>query len=116
MKELLQRWAQLEPDRCEILKGIVVILRDREPLCAGEEYAYSDSSFADTIQGAVQEAIEARGWDWKISSHRPGGILWAYLATIIEEDGERDPNLNGSPSKSLLGAYLKAIEQTKEEV
>ena len=100
---LLRRWAELAPDECRIVddQGIAILLGNGE---LSPYLDYSDVTDLFVIQGAVQEAIEARGWEWKLESI--GGRATGYVSHGDTQRHERAQN----PAAALLTAYLSAIE------
>lgn len=97
MRELLERWAKLEPDKCQVVSGhylvdgrIVYLLR-------------TDTIEVDALmitQWAVQKAIIAREWYFEIFCN-PTKCTVGVLSSMATED---------NPAEALLGAYLAALE------
>lgn len=109
--ELLKRWAELDPERCGwedscysyFIHGWPLIIIATE--WTGSEVsnpAISKKEIA-LLQAAIQEAIEARGWDWKIRSR--SGIWDAAIYPFGNTWEESDH----SPAAALLAAYLEAL-------
>jgi len=109
MKDLLERWAETEPNRCEIhTDGLYYSLNTFPNVLVIETRRWH----LPIIQGAVQEAIEARdGLRWHIGL---GGetINWWYAQ--IDKDGKVigswEAESSNSPAEALLTAYLSALE------
>lgn len=103
MRELLKRWAELEPDRCHLKKNI-----DGFTINSGKwwDLLFTGNLPSEDglmkVQYAVQQAIIARGWlldlDWD-------GTRWE--AWVNSGWADRSPN---SAAEALLSAYLDAIE------
>lgn len=109
MRELLARWAEVEPDVCEDLYGQTIRLH------LLDDSTYSIHPIVDDlpvshlamIQWAVQQAIVARDWSFELSYY---SILGSYGAEI-DIDSHRSVNRPGSsPTEALLTAYLRALE------
>lgn len=71
----------------------------------------------DRIQGALQEAIEKRGWLWTVFTLHVREDYGAYI-DIPHEDPDLD-DLAGdwdcpSPAHALLSAYVQVLKQQKE--
>lgn len=80
MKELLQQWAELEPERCRDLDSeISPILGDKEVYVDKDWMPIWDCqsifSFSD-LQVAVQEAIETKTWLVRAA------LVWHYKNSI----------------------------------
>lgn len=130
MKELLERWAILEPDKCK---------RETRPNWDWHEefeYFYIASE-------AGNKGESGHGWGWQLvlnhSGYHPddnealGRIQWAVQQAIIARSGyfaiEYRPKeqayraiaLNDigvwglTPTQALLGAYLDALESEKDD-
>ena len=77
MKELLERWAVAEPGR--VIKNTASTAHHYG--CTGPYMVYIDDKFHDLeygldtrwmqsiVQGAVQQVIEARGWQFDMDNH-----------------------------------------------
>lgn len=121
---LLARWAELEPERCTFIeahKGIHNDLYNFPRLDwsvdikdLGPEGHFSDpdkNCDLACIQGAVQEAIQARGWSWDMRHNQYGGV--GFEATVWDM-GPEYHCIGQSPAAALLSAYLKALEAEAE--
>ncbi|MGG6295252.1 hypothetical protein ACQ4M4_12755 [Leptolyngbya sp. AN02str] len=110
---LLKRWAELEPERCNVSIGL-----DEEPVegefCitepkTGESYwievdpVSPSMSAIDSacLQFTLQLAIAHRNWICQL--HRIPSLGWEATVRC-----ESDRNLN--PAIALLTAYIKALE------
>lgn len=110
MKDLLKRWAELEPALCKYTKNDVNILING--LCVS---IYTTPFDADMfVQYAVQQAIEARGLNWDISylvdeSEPPyGGSQHTASVFTYGKRYVREGQI--SAAGAILSAYLKALE------
>ena len=118
MIELLERWAEMEPERCTkvelINDGYGRFVRFGKYVDMPPEWTTS------IVQGDVQQAIEARGWDWKMHSvdFRDGKPRTCF-ATALYPRGEMSlrsiTRQATSPTEALLTAYLAALEVNTEE-
>lgn len=124
MRELLERWSRLEPERC--MSGpptthicVVVQVGDIDIFHDGAHTVMLDRPSAKQralLLAAVIEAIEARGWDYRLSSSTPQpGMTHAIVWTGASRPGTRtyrpSHDAHGdTPAAALLGAYLAALE------
>lgn len=101
LESLLRRWTELEPEWCKIdpTHGLCV--------AAGETWAptrwmdYSDY----IVQGAAQQAIEARGWEWQVArttNFLDQMFVWANVMGVA--------GIADTPAAAILTAYLSALE------
>lgn len=98
MRELLEKWALLEPERCKLLYDGVVLIIDEEWI-----FPYATPYYADMfIQAAAQKAIMARGLRFGLVGNSTG-----YYSNV-DHWAESDFCLN--PAEALLTAYLKVLE------
>jgi hypothetical protein len=104
VKALLERWAKLEPERCQTSDGAVHL---------GQGFAFmvhwpmltADPVKVAVIFGATVEAIKARGWDWSVGNtlNRPySGHIVKPRFTYVQKAS--------TPAEALLTAYLEALE------
>ena len=108
MTELLKRWHALEPDRC-------LIGPPTSHICASVMLGKADflvpfdrptPAQVAVLLAAVVEAIEARGWDWNLTSMLPwNATARRYMATVTYHVKEADSDV-----AALLTAYLAALE------
>jgi hypothetical protein len=107
VKQLLQKWAELEPDACENLYGQTIRLHLSDDSSHGIYPLVDDLKIADLalVQWAVQEAIVARGWRFEFRGFSSG------LGFQVELRGA--PARDTNPAAALLKAYLKALEAAK---
>lgn len=113
MRELLERWSRLEPERCSVMApdspSAWVRLGGREHR-VGTRDSTRDASGVElaVLLAAVIEAIEARGGSWEL---RGSGCPASARVTLngathgCIADEPTDP-----PAFALLGAYLRALE------
>jgi hypothetical protein len=116
MRELLARWAELEPERCKHIKTGLQANRveweefyisdgDQELLTHSDMHNISCTSNGALmwIQWAVQQAIVARGWYFQV---RYVPINKKFLASV----GFTYDQIGDNPAEAILSAYLKEIE------
>ena len=109
LKDLLEQWSQLEPDRCifsvesENEEAWYTVVFDTGK--AHIEFMRATQEDHALLQSAVQKMVEMRGWMWSIlySSHR------TYRAGIKIE-GRYISETAPYPAYALLAAYIKALE------
>lgn len=112
MRELLKRWAELEPDRCRqklaemALEGFVFNLNDCWNLIHSKKANEADSLMR--IQWAVQQAIVARGWRWNLECYPLTGICEGMILISLSYVLRRGDD----PATALLTAYLAALENS----
>lgn len=104
MEELLKRWAAVEPGRCiDHINNEALFLVRR----SGDwQIAVMEGRInPDKIQGATQEAIEARRWSWAAGFRAEGGGGMVYWGRVMgyEETAHK-------PAAALLTAYIAALE------
>lgn len=103
MRELLVRWAKLEPDQCRAKAADDVVFVDA-PGIGPLMFTGDGSPHAQLhVQGAVQAAIEAHGMAWSIDFVNGHGD---YRATVDESESGGEP----TAAAALLAAYLDALE------
>jgi hypothetical protein len=106
MTELLKRWSELEPERCEYQEETEYyhVMRNgrwaKATIIATLDY--------DRIQGAVQEAINVHEWPWSVDCKSVEDE--EYTASIIGGSFYAEEGSNDTPAAALLSAYLKALE------
>jgi hypothetical protein len=115
MKELLERWAKLEPTRCEgvyrgegVFSVYVHLGREERVYRIVHDLVESANAANSWLQAAVQEAIEARGWEWRLS--RIVGMYRALVDPMRESLHDHPGYHAGTPAEALLSAYLTALE------
>lgn len=94
VSELLERWAQVESERCET-GGFVRV---------GEDW-YGFGS-PGVVLAAVIEAIEARGFGWAVV--RGNGV--EGVTAMVEGGSVHRTRIAPTPAAALLSAYLAAME------
>lgn len=122
MRDLLIRWAKAEPERCAHSpdlghSGVEVKLGDAWI----HVWPSRGLTAPSAVQGAVQEAITARGWTWRLNgpSQLNGKREWGPTATVFGDRlgsalGYHGEYGEGVPAAhALLAAYLEAIEEAK---
>ena len=121
LETLLRRWSELEPDRCIIdSRGFIhfpsLEAGDTNPSMSvwDAEYTLDRMTllnpnecrlFLAIAQGAIQEAIEARGWEWttgRTTNFLNQMFVWANVMGVV--------GIADTPAAALLTAYLSALE------
>lgn len=106
----LQRWAELEQNRCLFGQESIWLLIDGH-----WQIIHGTANWADlaTIEYALREAIIARGWRIEMTSPRFGGPEWV-AGIPVEKDGvvQWYDAKHEQPAIALLIAYLSALEAT----
>jgi hypothetical protein len=123
MKELLERWAKLEPTRCEgvyrgegVFSVYVHLGREERVYRIVHDLVESANAANSWLQAAVQEAIEARSWRWELTSPWRGDshTYTRYWCDLDASTSELDRPVIGqegeSAAEALLSAYLTALE------
>lgn len=114
MKELLEKWSQLEPELCHESSddpGWFFIGRQHDDFLhfVSVDGSFEESVYLSEIQGAVQQAIEAKGWDYEQRCWGgKGKIAYVYPPTV-EKLIRHDCSTH---AEALLRAYLEALELT----
>jgi len=113
MKELLEKWAELESDECYLNCSedtIYVIDGMQVDVCSN----FGKYELA-IIQYAIQQAMEARGWDWSVL-YNPKKRYRANTFYQPGLDGWCIGLHDSCPAEALLSAYLQALESVNDEV
>lgn len=104
IRELLARWAEVEPGRCEKLQidGSTVWAT-----AGGTKQVYNPDELSQVdlawIQWATQAAIIERGWYVQVR-YIPRQKQWlASVGFTYDQEGD-------GPAEAILSAYLKEIE------
>ena len=118
MTDLLKRWSRLEPSRCLIAPPTGLICAGVRTGDAWHNVLWHEPSDVQIaiLLAAVIEAIEARGWDYRLAWRMaPTGEHFGVIK-IDREDGwsKSWSCYAGSPAAALLGAYLAALEAEAE--
>ena len=108
--ELLRQWAELEPDRCERM-GLEYLLTVRDH---GFHVWPNDAPVNQAaLQYAVQEAIRARGWDWRLEGY--GGHYYANVdRPFSDSPGVPQVVTQEGADVALLAAWIKALRDEAE--
>lgn len=105
--DLLHDWSNVEPDRVVLTIGSTIAVRVK-----GNAFGVS---VPGVVLAAVIEAIEARGWWWKL--HRYG--TWPHLVRghVGPDPLSAVPRLGEgpTPAAALLTAYLAALEAEADQ-
>lgn len=105
MRDLLKRWSELEPERCDYQANEIFALRMKSSIwcVAAKNIEQADHSM---IQGAVQEAIDGRGWVVGLT-----GYAGRYLGTCSDATADRKGrHEHESAAAALLSAYMEVLE------
>lgn len=108
MEELLKRWAKVEPDRCRLDEktgDLAVMLRGNWK----KALTFMREADPERIEGAVREAIEARGLRWHLESVITKNGLTCYLAYIIGTF-KQEEFVCDTPAEALISAHIAALE------
>lgn len=122
MKDLLLRWARLEPEKCELGEDNDIEIQLVRESVHFEELDKIDDFDIACIQYGVQEAIVARNWEFLIEATRfmvtPGNYETRYETSVISYF-ENGPSIfygvTDVAAESLLGSYLEALEAMQIE-
>ena len=107
-QQLLERWAELEPERCKYNKreGTIEALLGKESWCFVffEEGGPEDDNteLLWILLGALIEAVAAREWFYEIrrAALEKGHTTFVHCCRAVA----------ASPADSLLAAYVAALE------
>ena len=111
-QELLERWSELEPDRCSHVAGIFVL----RGWSISFDTEVADRLTVSEVQNAVQEAIEQHEWNWFLGRIKIEKATY-YKARISIPNAPDAFNKNlttrlstCSAAYALLDAYLHTLE------
>ncbi|HEX7038900.1 MAG TPA: hypothetical protein VF202_02180 [Trueperaceae bacterium] len=116
-RELLEKWAALEPDWCRVDDERASVMADvgtplERPRFTAQYHRLGQ--YEPDILAAVIEAVEARGWDWMLWGDGKGtreGCVRVPSTDLKRLDTPYGPGLvQVSPAEALLAAYLAALE------
>lgn len=114
MKDLLAKWAELEPAKCKPLDKSVyaVSIGRRWYLIHPNARLLRDRAY---LQLAVQQAVEARGLNWSISflvdKSEPGYGGSQHTASVFTYGKRYVREGLISAAEAILSAYLQAIAE-----
>ncbi len=111
IEALLRRWEELEPKACSARKPPLYSFFVGHP--EAEVWAAGDWDCLSLIQGAVQQAIKARGWHYQLlqSELLNNTDMWAMVYTDFQaEPFEADSDSPDDEAFVLLSAYIMALE------
>lgn len=106
MRELLERWAELEPERCQLAGNFACVVLIQH---VWRRVRY-DANIVDDrprVLWAVIEAATARDWYFDIS-YLPGPKQFHADVVLTLHRGKTT-----DPAEALLSAYIKALEAVK---
>lgn len=112
LEALLREWAELEPERCENPDEDAG--RFTPLVLVADEWCYISSVFFAwlyPLQGAVQEAIEARGWQYEhhAAPCDDGSPGYAHRASVDYGRGACAMLNVDTPSEAILSALVQAL-------
>ena len=97
MQDLLAEWAEKEPTYTAKQWG------------AWRKTEITSQLDRDRIQGAVQRAIDQRGWYWALKNNgRSAYVTDGY-------DLRQESHSTSNPAHNLLSAYMQALEVAEDE-
>ena len=121
MRELLERWAQLEVERCwldaerpnVLLGGLTLSYWTGPPMRAIPDDYPLDALDRALVLAATIEAVTARGWEWSLWSD--GNEVSGDITIRDDDTGLGVVHGSGlkqlsTPAEALLTAYLAALE------
>lgn len=83
--------------------------------CNFVETSYDTEFGQDFIQGCIQRAIEARGWEYVVSYDRearqPYGQIGIPISNVRIEYQHR--NYADTPAAAILAAYIEAVRESR---
>ncbi|HEX7040884.1 MAG TPA: hypothetical protein VF202_12250 [Trueperaceae bacterium] len=111
MRELLEKWAALEPDWCRVDDERASVMADvgtplERPRFTAQYHRLGQ--YEPDILASVIEAIEAHGWEWSLWSD--GALAEATVTIPGEERRKFEKSGGGEPAVGLLMAHLDALE------
>lgn len=113
MRALLERWAKLEPERCQVGEYYAHFSLDGFQFRLWHNDVLTPRRSA-TLLAAVIEAIEAQEgtWDYRLAWRMaPTGEHYGVVRITRENGWEKSWSCYASsPAAALLGAYLAALE------
>lgn len=110
LAELLTKWAQLEPDRCEQVDAENFRLRAGQDCCEWPIAICEVTSFdLSILQVDLQAEIAARNLRCKLENHSDGWLatLMAADPALTERSGASDPAV----AVALLKVYVAWLER-----
>ncbi len=114
LEHLLDRWAQLEPNRCQYTEEhdfeepwyTIVFESGRAHI----EYRNATQEDHALLQAVIQKTIESRNWLWSVLYSSKG--VYRAGVKIAERYISETARF---PAYALLAAYLKALEVSMGE-
>ena len=80
----------------------------RERIRENDHYQRDDPTWLWMIQGVIQDAIAARGWDFQVGQFQAIPLASAMIWIASDEDGIG--RRGGTAADALLAAYVAALE------
>ena len=113
MQELLAQWHERDKERCpyDPEHGLTTYFYPHDKDMYEEKFLYCDVDSPlgyVVLQGAVQTAIETRGWWWALKNNGRS----AYVSDGYEVHGASHGLPR--PALNLLSAYMQALEVAKD--
>lgn len=131
VRALLDLWSVLAPEECincdpderyppfRLLSGRVICPHP----WVGKLVEKSLASISDAVFGAVIDACQRRGWEWRASTRlskmrlsASGAVCVACVMQEIELPYVEDVPAKNTPAVALVGAYLLGILATRDTV
>lgn len=110
MEKLLREWAVLAPNEITISENKFVLTTWEDITQDMSLVGISRFKLA-IIQAAVQEAIEARGWQYEQRAYGSGKVSLVYVRGYTKLIKHEFSNM----AESLLAAYVEALEVARSE-
>jgi hypothetical protein len=117
MKELLERWARLEPERCERMGEAEFYLTSTSHLFVinFQDKRAGPQLISALVQTAVQEALKERDWFWQLMRlGNAGRKVYAQVSWKASEPDKANAQYTNSwgeeEATTLLEVYLMALE------
>ena len=119
MKELLKQLASFDSNIVEYnqvesqsdIDEDTFVFPDHGTVICCEDLPANYPGHNAIIQGATQQAIEARGWQWNVLVDVTG----VYKADLCIDNDVTDQLESSSPAEALLSAYLEALKAVEVE-
>lgn len=109
MVDLLKRWMEVEPDKCDVYYDIDTgsLLVDLKGCLYG--LSIDSENFPLLVECAVRLAIEDRGLFWSV--RQVTGTICPYIAEIesLSDRSSKITARESTPGEALLSAYLKTF-------
>lgn len=126
MRAALERWAQLEPERCMIgpptshICAVVQVGNDTHADAHTVTFDRPSAKQQALLLAAVLDAVTARAWTCSLTNnvhHRYAWRATVWASTALPGTRTYRPSHVGDasiPAEALLRAYVKALEAERE--